>query len=317
MFMPDLRPVVTPEQVHALLNQHFSAPILDLVSVEGGQVARVFSFRVDNQEYIVRFNLDKMLASNFPKEVYLARKLTATSLPLAPILHVGRLDELHFAISRKMPGKMLEQHTPQEVLALLPQMLDLLEVMHSVDTSETQGYGVFDDQGQGLASSWHASLSEIGVEEEENNYFGKWHRLFNETCLERDFYEDLYQRMQALLVHCPEERTLLFGGFSMRNILAQDGKITAVLDLIGASYGDAVYDIASLDFWWPPLGMREAFLQYQQQRGRELPFYAERLLCYECHHALSGLRFFAKGGNEKAYRMVREIIQRKLAIFGV
>jgi hygromycin-B 4-O-kinase len=123
--------------------------------------------------------------------------------------------------------------------------------------------------------------------------------------------------MQALLVHCPEERTLLFGGFSMRNILAQDGKITAVLDLIGASYGDAVYDIASLDFWWPPLGMREAFLQYQQQRGRELPFYAERLLCYECHHALSGLRFFAKGGNEKAYRMVREIIQRKLAIFGV
>ncbi len=284
--MPDLRPVVTPEQVHALLNRHFSAPILDLASVEGGQVARVFSFRVDDQEYIVRFNLDRMLASNFPKEVYLARKLAATSLPLAPILHVGLLGELHFAISRKMPGKILEQYTPQEVLALLPQMLDLLEVMHSVDTSEMQGYGIFDDQGQGLASSWHASLSEVGAEEEENNYFGKWYRLFDETFLERDFYEDLYQRMQALLVHCPEERTLLFGGFSMH-------------------------------FWWPPLGMREAFLQYQQQRGRELPFYAERLLCYECHHALIGLRFFAKGGNEEAYRMVREIIQRKLAAFGV
>src|SRR5258707_1127106 len=225
MFMPDLRPVVTPEQVHALLNRHFSAPILDLASVEGGQVARVFSFRVDDQEYIVRFNLDRMLASNFPKEVYLARKLAATSLPLAPILHVGLLGELHFAISRKMPGKILEQYTPQEVLALLPQMLDLLEVMHSVDTSEMQGYGIFDDQGQGLASSWHASLSEVGAEEEENNYFGKWYRLFDETFLERDFYEDLYQRMQALLVHCPEERTLLFGGFSMRNILDHDVKI--------------------------------------------------------------------------------------------
>ena len=99
--MPDLRPIIAPEQVLSLLKQHFSEPILDLAPVEGGQVARVFSFRVQDQEYIVRFNLDKMLA-NFPKEVYLARKLAATSLPFAPILHVGRLEALHFAISRKL-----------------------------------------------------------------------------------------------------------------------------------------------------------------------------------------------------------------------
>ncbi|HEY4384328.1 MAG TPA: hypothetical protein VGN34_07640 [Ktedonobacteraceae bacterium] len=103
--MPDLRPMVATEQVLALLNQHFSAPILNLAPVEGGQVARVFSFRVKDQEYIVRFNLDKMMTSKFPKEVYLARKLAATSLPLAPIVHVGRLDTLHFIISRKMPGR--------------------------------------------------------------------------------------------------------------------------------------------------------------------------------------------------------------------
>lgn len=315
--MPDLRPMVTTVQVLALLNQHFRAPILDLATVEGGQVARVFSFHVEEQEYIVRFNLDKMLTSNFPKEAYLVRKLAVTSLPLAPILYVGRLGELHFAISRKMPGKMLQEHTPQEVQALLPQILDLLEMAHSVDTSETQGCGVFDDQGRGLDASWRASLLKIAEEEGERDYFGKWHWLFDETFLERNLFEDLYQRMKELLVSCPEERTLLLGGFTMRNLLAQDGKITAVLDLIDASYGDVVYDIVSLDFWWPPLGIREAFLADQRQRGRDLPFYAERLLCYECHHALGGLRFFAKSGNEKGYQMVREIIQRKLATFGM
>lgn len=315
--MPDLRPMVATVQVLALLNQHFRAPILDLAPVEGGQVARVFSFHVEEQEYIVRFNLDKMLTSNFPKEAYLVRKLAETSLPLAPILYVGRLGELHFAISRKMPGKMLQEHTPQEVQALLPQILDLLEMAHSVDTSETQGCGVFDDQGRGLDASWRASLLKIAEEEGERDYFGKWHRLFDETFLERNLFEDLYQRMKELLVSCPEERTLLLGGFTMRNLLAQDGKITAVLDLIDASYGDVVYDIVSLDFWWPPLGIREAFLADQRQRGRDLPFYAERLLCYECHHALGGLRFFAKSGNEKGYQMVREIIQRKLATFGM
>jgi hygromycin-B 4-O-kinase len=317
MVMPDLRPIVATEQVLTLLNQHFRAPILDLTSVEGGQVARVFSFRVEEQEYIVRFNLDKMLTSNFPKEAYLMSKLAATALPLAPLLQVGRLGDLHFAISRKLPGKMLQEHTTQEVQALLPQILDLLEMVHSVDISETQGYSVFDDQGRGLDTSWHASLLKIADEEDEHDYFGKWHGMFDETFLERDLFEDLYQRMKALLAFCPEERTLLLGGFSLRNMLAQDGKITAVLDLIDASYGDAVYDIVPLDFWWPPLGIREAFLADQRQRGRDLPFYAERLLCYECHHALSALRFHAKGGNESGYQMAREIIQRKIAAFSV
>ena len=315
--MPDLRPMVAREQVLGLLSQHFPTPILDLAPVEGGQVARTFSFRVADQEYIVRFNLDRMLTSNFPKEAYLVRKLAGTSLPLAPLLHVGRLGDLHFAISRKMPGKMLQEHTPREVQALLLQILDLLEMAHSVDTSETQGYGVFDDQGRGLDASWHASLLKIADEEDERDYFGKWHHLFDEPLLERDFFEGLYQHMKELLVYCPEERTLLLGAFTTRNLLAQDGKITAVLDLIDASYGDAVYDIVSLDFWWPPLGLREAFLADQRQRGRDLPFYAERLLCYECHHALGGLRFFAKSGNEQGYQLVRDIIQRKLAAFSV
>lgn len=134
---------------------------------------------------------------------------------------------------------------------------------------------------------------------------------------ERALFEELYQRMKELLVYCPGERTLLKGAFTLRNMLAQDGKISAVLDLLDASYGDMVYDIVALDFWRPPLGIRDAFLAYQQQRGRDLPFYAERLLCYECHHALIGLRFFAKSSNEKGYQMVREIMQQKLAAFGV
>ena len=126
MFMIDLRPIVTKAQVIKLLQQHFRAPILDLAPVEGGQVARTFSFRVEEQDYIVRFNLDKMLASNFPKEAYIVRKLAGTGLPFAPLLYVGRLGDLHFAVSHKMPGKMLQEHAPQEVKALLPQILDLL-----------------------------------------------------------------------------------------------------------------------------------------------------------------------------------------------
>ncbi len=313
--MPDLRPVVTTEQVMDLLTQHFQAPVRDLVPVEGGQVARTFAFRAGEREYILRLNNDNMLTSNLPKEAYVLNKLASTSLPLAPIVHLGRLGSLHFAISHRLPGKMLEEHTPQEVQTFLPQLLDVLEALRGVDVSDTQGYGVFDYQGQGLATSWHACLSAVGNEEKEEDYYGKWYRLFDETFLERDFYTQLYQRMKDLLAYCPEERHLVYGNLSLRNMLAENGRITALLDWLDASYGDFVYDIASLDFWWPPLGLRAAFQQDQQRRQRDLPFYAERLLCYECHHALNGLRFFAKGGNLPAYQMVKGLIQQKIAAY--
>lgn len=313
--MPDLRPFVASDQVRGLLDQHFTAPIHDLVPVEGGQVARTFAFRADTQEYIVRFNYDNMLDSNLPKEVYLMRKLAGTAIPLPPVLHVGRLGELHFAISRKMPGQMLETLDPQEVRALVPQILDILATIRSVDVSEAQGYGGFNDQGQGRLSSWNSRFHRIVQEEVENDYFGKWYPLFDETFLERDLYMDLYRRMCDLLVFCPEERALIHGGLSLRNILAQDGKITAVLDWLDASYGDAVYDIAILDFWSNWLGVSEAFLEDCRQRRQEFPHYEERLLCYECYHALDALRFFAKNGNEEGYRLARTLILDKLDAF--
>ncbi|MHB8600845.1 MAG: phosphotransferase family protein [Ktedonobacteraceae bacterium] len=313
--MPDLRPVVASEQVLALLGQHFSTPITNLVPIEGGQVARTFAFRTSAQEYIIRFNHDTMLDSNLPKEAYLMRKFAGTTIPLAPILHVGRLGNLHFAISHKMPGQMLETLSPQEIRNLLPQILDFLAIIHSIDVSDTHGYGVFGDQGEGHFPSWGNHLRMTVREETENDYFGKWYRLFDETFLERDLYYDLYQRMCELLPYCPEDRYLIYGSLSLRNMLAQDGKITAILDWLDASYGDFVYDIAALDFWSSWLGMREAFQQYYQQRQRELPFYKDRLLCYECYHALGALRFFAKSGHEEGYQFTRQIILHKLDTF--
>lgn len=313
--MPDLRPMVDHSQVFTLLSQHFTDPITDLTPIEGGQVARTFAFRAGEQDYIVRIHKDNMLTSNFPKEEYVYQKLASTRIPMPPLLQLGRLGNLHFAISQKMPGKMLELHSPQEVEQILPQLMEMLDAIHQVDVSDTQGYGVFNYLGKGMSSSWRDFLLRVDKEEDERDYFGKWHHLFADTFLERDLFEDIYQRMKSLLQYCPAERFLLHSGYSLRNILAQDGKITAVLDWVDAKYGDFVYDLAVLDFWCSWLHVSEYFQQYYQERQREVPFYAERLLCYQCYHALDGLRFFAASANESAYQMTRGIILQKLDAF--
>lgn len=310
--MPDLRPVVANSQVLSLLNRHFSEPVTELVAVEGGSVARTFAFRDGDQEYIIRFNLDRMLTSNFPKEAYVWHRLTSTSIPMPSIVQVGRMDDLHFAISRKMPGKMLAQHTPAEVEQMFPQIMEIFDAIHHVDVSDRQGYGVFDYRGMGMASSWHTFLKQVADEEVEQDYFGKWHHLFDDTFLERDLFEEIYHHMLRLLNYCPEERYMVQGSASLNNMLAQGGKITAVLDWLDARYGDFVYDIATLDYWCPWLRVSERFQHYYQEHQVIIPAYEERILCYQCYTTLGAMRFYAKSGQEQSYQFVRAMILQKL-----
>lgn len=310
--MPDLRPVVTDTQVLTLLNEHFVSPITDLVPVEGGSVARTFAFHTGEQDYIIRFNLDKMLTSNFPKEAYLWQKLASTQIPMPPILQVGRLGELHFAISRKMPGKTLTHYTPQEITRMLPQIMTTLDMLHHVDISDTQGYGVFNYHGQGMSPGWHAFLKKVADEEPEQDYFGKWHHMFDDTFLEHDVFENIYQHMVRLLDVCPEERYLVHGSISLNNMLALNGELTAILDWLDACYGDFVYDIAILDYWCPSLHVREHFQQYYQEHGATIPAYEERILCYQCYITLLAMRFYAKSEQEQSYQWVRARIRQTL-----
>lgn len=315
--MADLRPVVQDARVFALLNEHFLLPVTDLVPVEGGSIARTFAFHTGSQDYIIRFNLDKMLTSNFPKEAYLWQKLASTQIPMPPVLWVGRLDDLHFEISRRMPGKTLLQHRPEELKQLFPQIMETLNNIHHVDVSDTQGYGVFDDQGKGMDSGWHKFLKKVAQEEVEQDYFGKWHHMFEDTFLERDRFEHIYQHMLHLLNFCPEERYLVHGSISLNNMLASNGKLTAVLDWIDARYGDFVYDIAILDYWSPGLRVRERFLEYYQKRQFTVPRYEERILCYQCYTTLGAMRFFAKSDQEESYQWACETILQKIQSFNM
>lgn len=309
--MPDLKAAVETEQVLQVLNQHFSTPITDLAPVEGGLISRTLTFRTNGADYIIRFNKDNMLNSNLPKEAYLYQKLAPAGVPIPEILSTGRLGEYYYAISRKAPGKVLEQLPIKEVEQLLPQVIEIMDTIHHIDISDTTGYGGFNYQGKASARSWRDVLLKVEEEEDDKDFFGKWHHLFEDSFLERPFFDEIYQHMCQLLNFCPNERYLLYGNPSFRNLLAQDGKITAALDWVDAMYGDFVYDIAYLDFWCPELRISDRFLAYYQRQQIPVPAYAERLLCYQCYIALISLRFYAFTDNEPAYQWTRNAIQTK------
>jgi hygromycin-B 4-O-kinase len=120
--------------------------------------------------------------------------------------------------------------------------------------------------------------------------------------------------MLVLLDKCPEERYLVHGGYGYNNVLAQDGRVTAVLDWIDAMYGDFVYDFAVLNQWPPPgIDYPELLYQYYTNRGVSLPNFKQRLNCYQLYKGLDGMRFFAKTKNQQAYQSTRQKLENLLS----
>lgn len=311
--MTSVKPKVGEREVSELLRQLMPGHVEQLENVSGGQIAQTFSFIVGGEAYILR--LAAHMGANLEKELCIQRLLTSSPVPFPPILHVGRHGELHYAISRRMPGTPLTQLSQEAYELTIPALLKTLDDIHGVDVSETWGYGTFGDDGRGFFPSWRSYLAAIRHEEPEWEFYGKWHTLFETTFLERDFWEALYAQMLRLLDFCPEERCLVHGDYGYTNVLSIDGRITAVLDWLDAKYGDFLFDVAGLDIWDPARDMSGHMAAYYSEKGAHIPHYAERVLCYECYIALDALRFFAKTHQRNAYRWIRERISAKLAQF--
>ena len=309
--MPGIKPSLDQKQVLSLLYKHFADPSINLSEMEGGQVAQTFVFTVNGQDYVLRFITNRMGAT-FAKEAYLQRRLDLR-IPLPPIIHTGSFQEQYYAISHRVPGKPMIQLSWAEYEQVVPSLIEMVDAIHHADVSGTEGYGVFNDQGGGMFSSWKQFLSSVREEEEENDFYGKWHVLFQETFLEREVFDFIYDHMLALLDACPEDRFLLHGGPGHGNVIVHAGKITGVIDWLDAQYGDFVHDIAALDLWVPEIRFAERFQQYYAAQGISVPAYAERLRCYECHIGLDALRFFAKARDESAYQWT---CQRILSLLG-
>jgi hygromycin-B 4-O-kinase len=310
--MESVKPAFDQESILALLRENFDLPIQELTPVQGGLVAQTLSFRVNEKEYILRFTSSSMDAS-YQKEAFIYKHFSSPDIPIPSILKVGRLGKSYYAIFQKMPGRELDSLSQAEYQQALPSIIQTLHSIHQVNVQEWCDFGWLDDHGMGMFPSWEGFIAKIIEEERPDGFYGKWHNLFSSTFLERDFFETVYKQMLRLLEYCPEERHLVHGGYGYKNVLAQEGKVTAVSGWFDAMYGDFVYDIAWIDSW-PPHGIDYGELchQYYAGKGIPLPNYRERMTCYKLYSGLDGLRFFAKTNNRKSYQSVCQKLQKLL-----
>ena len=303
----EIKPTITQTDLLALLIERFSTPVTQVEPIATGQMAKGYFFEANGDEYVIRFTRAN-IALGLYKDQYAYTHFASPQVPIPEVICIETYQEFTYAITRKMPGQILDSLSEEEYLQLLPSLIETLDAIHQTDVNKTSGYGSFNEQGLSFLSSWAEQLRHVYEEEDEKYFYGKWHTLFDTTFLERDLFDRVYQEMKLLLPTCPTERFLVHADFGSDNTLAENGKITAVLDWANAVYGDFLFDVAWLDMWAPKLDVNGRFQQYYQAQNRTIPHYDERFRCCQCYIALDSFRFYAKTGQEEMYRWMRKRI---------
>ena len=304
----EIKPLITTSEIEGVIYQVFGVSPTQTEPIASGEIAASYYFNVDEKAYVIRFAKQSMAAGLY-KDLIAVRHFATPDLPIPPVFSVDPFQDLTFAITQKMPGDILDNLTEQEYEATVPSLIHTLHQIHQADlTFIGVGYGRFNDKGIGPFASWSKFLLSVKDEEAEGTFYGKWHNLFETTFLEKSLFDEIYELMASNLAYCTEDRFLIHGDYAFNNVLAKNGKVTAVLDWANAAFGDFMLDVAALNLLKPNIGFNGRFQAYYQSYNIHIPHYNERLLCHSCFAALDGLRYYAKTGQEDGYQWIRRLI---------
>lgn len=299
-----LRPDGDAAQVRALVRAHLTGAVTDVSPLAGGAFSRAFAVTVAGQAYVVRLSAFAHAAAAFAKDDYAGRRFASPALPIPRVIATGQAGADHFAISERVAGRRLAKVSAAVRRALLPATLDTFAAIARVDLGATRGYGPWDADGHGRFVHWHDFLA-AAMDNHTEGFYQDWHGLFGASFLERQVYQVIYRHMLRLAASCPADRALLHCDYHSDNVLTDGRRITGVIDWGNACYGDPLYDVAWLGWWFVKEGDSEAATRLRRRHGNA-PHFAERIACYECHLGLDDLRFYAKTGRREQYDWTRD-----------
>jgi hygromycin-B 4-O-kinase len=296
------KPTLETSQVGVVLSKYFESKVTGVTPLEGGNLSAVFSFSVLDKEYVIKFS---DLAGSFETERFISNLLSSQGVPFPPCCGLGKFQSLDYLISEKISGHNLASCSPEQQRHLLPEVIQLLTRMNHAELGETNGYGMINPGGNGTYNSWNEYVIAVNAEDQAGTFWDGWYSLFKTSCLEKDVFDECYNRLLAYSTYNEPHRYFIHGDFHQFNILSDGQRITGIIDSNG-KYGDFLVDLATLDWHLRTLDVIQEYQNYQQQIGITIPNFEERIIGARYYNGLIGLRFYAKMGWKDAYFGLRE-----------
>jgi len=257
-----------------------------------GEWSRAYAFALDGRPAVIRFGA---YGEDFAKDRIMAGASSA-ALPIPEFIDMGPAPGGYCAVSVRAYGVALDDLDEPAMRAVLPALLSALDAVRDLVPQATEGFGLWPAGGPGLADSWATAL--LSIDEDRSRTPGWRDRLATSPAGEGAFQAG-YVRLAQLVDRLPSERHVIHGDLLNRNVLVDGARITAVLDWGNALYGDHLYDVAWLLYWWPwqsqwaGIDIRAELDAHWRQIGDPLQDVDSRLIAYQLHIGLDALAYTA------------------------
>lgn len=298
------KPSLPMSVIEGMLLTHFGPGVSEITPMDGGNLSSVYSFVHEAKGYVIKFS---DLEGAYQTESFVSNLLTSHGIPFPTCLKLGEVNQISYIIMERMEGRNLADCSPEDQSQLVPELIRLLSKLSDVDVSGTNGYGWIGPDGNGAFASWKDFVIAFNAEDQTGTFWENWHDLYRTSCLERDVFEEVNNRLMTYIPYNEPYRGFIHGDFHQWNILSDGKRITGLIDG-NCLYGDPLVDLAILDRHMPWNSIIQAYQQHQETAGVIIPNFNERLLGAYYFKGLDGLRFYAKMGWSDAYQGTRQFL---------
>ena len=295
--MSTVKTKINQDIVFSFVKNNFDDSISNLEFINGGEMSQAFSFQTNRGNFVIRVNTSPR---SFYKDEKAFERFSDKGVPIPKIIKIGQIDHVYyFAISEKAEGRHITDLTEEEYKKILPNLLKIMDTIHDLDIKETNGYGKWNLEGNGVYNTWKEFILAV-------NEFQNKEDLFKTSFLESDIWEKVYSEVKKLSEFCPEERFLVHGDYGNNNAVSDGEKVTGVFDWADSLYGDYLYDIAWITFWSKKSDRIKEIEDYYEIKN--IYNFKQRLLCYKLRIGLSSLRFYAYSNQKDKYDSIKKRI---------
>lgn len=299
------------EQIKILLSEKLHLNNVEVELIGSGAWSNAFLFENKGLMNVIRVS---EFLDNFEKDYYMS-KFSSEDLPIPKFITYGQYRNDFYCVTEFKKGTFFEKLPAESLNLILNSIFSLFKSLLEINIEDTKGYGYFDKDGNGEFNSWKDFL--LSVNDNNNPMLFGWRANLAQ---EKDIYfeyKKLLEIFKTKIQYCPELRNIIHSDLLNFNLLANDEKISAVLDWGSAKIGDPLYDLAWFEFYEPyypeftRINLCSNLKSYVYSIIGDKKNFEERLLCYKLHIALDSIIYNA---SRKQWDYAKDAIQRALTI---
>ncbi len=283
------------DEAQLFIQRRYGSRASALAPLAGGEWSRAYALTLDGKDVVVRFGAH---GEDFAKDQRMAGH-SSDLLPIPAVLEIGEAPGGFYVVSERAYGDFVEELDADDMHNVLPRFLDALQAARQIDLSSTNGYGGWGADGSAPHASWRDALLDIT---RPRDRLRGWRESLVASPTGAGPFDIAAAVLPRLVEQCPEARQVIHNDLLHRNVLVHGGEISAMFDWGNSMYGDGVYDLALLVYWWPwfprwdSIDIASIIAGHLGAAGERLPDLDDRLRCYQVHIGLDAQAYNAFTG---------------------